>query len=78
MIHSTAWALILQDWKNGNATVTVTLRSGTQFTGKVKKNETDGPLGDELQLEEVAPWQGKHTLHSIDMDEIVAITAVAP
>lgn len=75
MIDVSYWRVVLTDWWNCSATVTVTLRSGVQFTGKVDRHPAK-MLGDCLDLV-VNVRQINEKRHAIDLAEVVAITADA-
>jgi len=68
--------VILMDWANANALVTLTLRSGVQLTGRVRKQQVTDPP-------EVVGLIGEHATgrrevrHDVLRSEVAAITAVA-
>ena len=69
--------VILMDWANADTLVTLTLRSGVQLTGHVRKQQApDLPS-------RVVGLIGQHTIgspaveHDVLLSEVVAITAVA-
>jgi len=71
--------VILMDWADAGALVTLTLRNGVAFTGLVRKQ---GPA-DPLFAPRVVRLVSEHAIgsrevrHDVLMSEVVAITAVA-
>lgn len=67
------WGVILSDWYNCGARVTLTLRSGQQFTGTIR----DHPAGthDFVALQYLS--SGREVRHDVQLSEIAAITAEA-
>jgi hypothetical protein len=65
------WRVVLSDWYNCSALVTITLKSGVQMTGKVDQHPTKW-LHDMGTLTE-----RNGTIHNIDLTEVAAITARA-
>jgi hypothetical protein len=71
--------LILGDWANGGAKVTITTRGGAQFTGTVRRWRTADEPGL-VRLDAEPAYDGisrKQVVHDIRLTEIAAITAVA-
>lgn len=69
--------LILRDWYNCNARVTITLRNGRQFTGKLDHGtwkEIQKGEGVVTLMQEAVNFNERY---DIDINEIVAITAVS-
>lgn len=64
------WRLVLTDWFNGNANVTVTLKSGVQIKGKVDQHPSKWlyAMGTLIRANEI---------HNFDLNEVAAITASA-
>lgn len=71
--------VILRDWWNCSATVTITLKgSGQQFTGKVGDNTWNviGRSEGIVTLMQRQRGLTEEQRHDIDINEIAAITAV--
>jgi hypothetical protein len=63
------WRVVLSDWFNCGATVTITLKSGVQLVGKVDRHPTKW-LHDMATLA-----NGRTQIHNIDLTEVAAISA---
>ena len=68
------WRVVLCDWYNADATVTITTKSGKTFTGKVDRHPTHW-LHDMANLVEQTAYGETTARHSIDLTEVAAITA---
>jgi hypothetical protein len=69
------WRVVLSDWYNQSLTVTITLKSGQTFTGKVKGHPAHW-LHDMATLETGYPSLGeRHVVYNIDLNEVAAVTA---
>jgi hypothetical protein len=68
------WTLVLTDWWNASARVTITLKSGIQFTGDLVKPPRDeaNSLGTVTLVDSRPRVESKHT---VALAEIAAITA---
>lgn len=64
------WGIILADWYNEGAEVTIVLKNGAQFQGKVHGHPARW-LENNVTLQEFSNVQ-----HNIDKREIAAITAI--
>lgn len=70
--------LILTDWYNAGATVTLTVRSGAQFTGVIAKRPSE--TYDHVALRAEGRYDGisrKEVRHDVVLADVTAITAVA-
>lgn len=70
-VGPTTWRLVLCDWFNCGATVTITMKSGATFVGKVDQHPTKW-LHDMATLS-----NGRNQVHNIDLTEVAAISADA-
>lgn len=68
--------VILRDWYNGQAKVTLTLRSGQQFSGMVASSNWDN-LSKSEGLVTLVQHPTANVRHDVDITEIAAITAEA-
>lgn len=68
--------VILRDWWNCSAQVTITLKNGQQFSGKVDAN-TWTSIGDNEGIVTLSRRSSNAVRHDIDINEIAAITAVS-
>lgn len=75
--------LVLADWARERAEVTLTLRSGVQLTGQVKRRTDSDPCPEVVELTaavEVSTPTGrrrKEVKHDVRLTEIAAVSAVA-
>ena len=71
--------VILTDWADSGALVTVTLRSGASFTGLVRKQQPADPAFPPrvVRLVREHAIGAREVRHDVLMSEVVAITAVA-
>lgn len=70
------WRVVLSDWYNAAAMVTITLKSGAQFTGVVDGHPTKW-LHDMACLHMRGNSVRAEQRHTVDLTEVAAITAVA-
>lgn len=70
------WKVVLSDWFNAGARVTITLKSGAQFSGEVDRHPTTW-LHDMACLHERGNHARPERRHTVDMTEIAGITAAA-
>lgn len=75
-VAPTTWRVVLADWFNADATVTITLKSGVQFTGKVDRHPTQW-LHDMANLVNVDAHGRALTRHTVDLTEVAGVTAKA-
>jgi hypothetical protein len=67
------WPLVLADWFNASARVTITTRAGVQFTGDIERHPSEETPSGVITLSDRTPRvQSKHT---VALSEIAAITA---
>lgn len=69
--------VLLRDWYNCNANVTITLRNGHQFSGKLDAGTWKTIQMGEGMVTLKPPMTNVEIRHDLDINEIVAITAVS-
>lgn len=73
-VSPTTWRVVLADWFNADAWVTITTKSGKEFSGQVDRHPTQW-LHDMANLVSKDSFGNTNARHTIDLTEVAAITA---
>lgn len=75
-VAPTTWRVVLTDWYNAEAAVTIVLKSGYKMTGEVDGHPTKW-LHDMACLVEKNVHGRTVARHTVDLTEVAAITAAS-